>query len=47
MPSGSPHHHAVPAGPTLSLLRLSAPLRLAGVAVVIAAVWAGVLWAWS
>jgi hypothetical protein len=47
MSSQSRRHHAEPAAPTLSLLRASAASRLAGVAVVAAAIWAGVIWAWS
>jgi len=39
------HRHS--AEPTASLLRLSAPARLAGVAVLVAAIWAAVAWAWT
>jgi hypothetical protein len=39
--------HAEPSVPTTSLFRLSAAARLAGVGMIIAAIWLGVLWAWS
>jgi hypothetical protein len=39
------HRHF--AEPTASLLRLSAAVRLAVVGVLVAAIWAGVAWAWS
>jgi hypothetical protein len=51
-PAASPHpqhghRHSAALAPTASLLRLSAPARLAGVAIVVAAIWAAVAWAWS
>jgi hypothetical protein len=39
------HHHAVSTQPHFSLLRLSAAERLAGVSILIAALWAAVWWA--
>jgi hypothetical protein len=39
------HRHATPQAPSLSLLRMSAAERLAGVAVLLAAMWALVFWA--
>jgi hypothetical protein len=39
--------HAEAAGPTLSLLRLSAAARLAGAALITAALWGAIAWAWS
>jgi hypothetical protein len=47
MSASSHRHHPEPAAPTLSLLRASAASRLAGVAVIAVAIWAGVIWAWS
>jgi hypothetical protein len=46
MPHAHEHHgaHAEAAAPTLSLLRLSAAQRLVGVSVLLAALWALVLW---
>jgi hypothetical protein len=41
------HLHAQSAMPPFSLLRLSAAQRLAGVAVILAALWALVAWALS
>jgi hypothetical protein len=38
---------ASPSTPGLSVLRLSASVRLAGVGVIIAGIWAAVAWAWS
>ena len=43
----SHHHHPQAAMPAFSLLRLSALERFAGVLVLIAAIWAGVFWAWN
>jgi hypothetical protein len=41
------HRHSAAFAPTASLLRLSAPARLAAIAVLVAAIWAAVAWAWS
>jgi hypothetical protein len=41
----SGHRHAHPQTPRFSLLSLSAGERLAGVAVLVAALWAAVAWA--
>lgn len=38
-------NHAIAAQPTLSLLRMSAVQRLAGVCIALAALWAAVYWA--
>jgi hypothetical protein len=39
------HHHVASTQPHFSLLRLSAAERLAGVSIVIAALWLAVWWA--